>query len=202
MTSFFTTKITKLSLSLTLLIFFSTHTSCTTSQECKSALSDLTTEVVVGGLSTVITGVPFNVPSIISNVKDALNECNGEIMETLTANASKSNIRLSKKNNDGSFSEVISNNFDVPEIPEAMQAEENYELLITEPGEYQIITLADATSVVDERDENNNASPTVSLGSGKTGAKIASFTVLPNPNFKKAAQAPVVEILSRTVIIK
>ncbi len=202
MKTFFTTKITKLSLAFTILILLTTHTSCTTSPECKSALADLTIDVVIGGASTISTGVPFNVPSIIKNVKDVLNDCNGEIIGTLTANASKSNIRLSRKNTDGSFSEVISNNFDVPAIPEAMEAEENYELLITEPGEYQIITLADATSLVDERNEDNNASPSVSLGSGKTNYKVATFTVLPNPSYTKRADAPIVEILSRTVTVR
>ena len=168
------------------------------SKDCGTALADLICEAAISAVSTIAVGIPFNVINLINNVPETLEKCKGDIIDTFTADESTSNIKVSLANSSGQYESVTNNNFSVPQIPSGNTAMEDYSLIINEPGEYQIITFADAELDVSERDENNNTADPVDIA-GKKEKRGLIIKVLPNPNFKRSEGAPIVEILGRTV---
>ncbi len=172
--------------------------------KCGNALCDLITNIAFQGAVSVLAGNPIVIPNLIENVKETVEECKGELLETATAALSESRLQIDFDASNNYGTNVLNNNFSVPEIPGGMSAEESYEFLFTEPGDYRLITFADDKKNNEERDEDNNKSADEFAEAGKTanpGSVRAPLIihVLPNPNFtRQKGQAPV-EILSRTV---
>ncbi len=193
---------TKISIFSSLLLIFATFSNLSCNEGCKDALCDLTTEIVFAGTSTILAGVPFNVPNIIRNLADATIEC-----LTLSAGESESRLKIDYDvNSNGSFSQSeLNGNFDVPGIDAGYSAEEDYQFTFNSPGEYRLITFADDTEQVDEREEDNNASTPDIASAGRLSEPVKQaliITVLPNPDYKKTPGEPNVKLLSRTVTIK
>lgn len=186
-----------------LLLMFSLflNLSCTLTKECKDALADLTTDVAIAGATTILTGIPFNVPNVIKNIIDVTKEC-----LTLAAGESESRLKIDYDlNSNSSYSEnKLNNNFAVPSINAGEQANENYTFSFNTPGQYRLITFADDTEVVTERDENNNASAPDIASAGRMAEPVKQvliITVLPNPDYVKPVGAPDVELISRIVTV-
>ncbi|MBK7410907.1 MAG: hypothetical protein IPJ40_24285 [Saprospirales bacterium] len=110
-----------------------TNSQC--SKECGFALCDMVTEIVVDGVLTVVAGAPFNIPNLIKNLPETANACRGDILETLSAKASQSRIKIDYDiNNNGSYAQNVKNSpFDVPEILPGDGAEEMYSFLLMNP---------------------------------------------------------------------
>lgn len=174
---------------------------CNGSEGCKDALCDLTTDVVIAGASTILAGVPFNVPNVIRNIADATIAC-----LTLPAGESESRLKIDyDAAGNGSYNENrLNNNFAVPGINAGDQANENYTFSFNTPGQYRLITFADDKEQVSERDESNNASTPDIATAGRLSEpskQTLIITVLPNPNYTKSAKTPDVELINRTVTI-
>ncbi len=162
------------------------NVSCTGDPECDSSIIDLTIQVSIAAGSTIIAGVPFNVGSLIPCALKTGVDCQDQIR---TAVASVAKMATSKKQASGQYTNIENKNYNVPQIPADSQANTNVATTFTEPGDYQIITFADVQNNVNEFDENNNSSNPLNAG-----ARMVSQTihVLPNPNYKKPANAPTV----------
>ena len=52
-------------------------------------MADLTTDVAIAGATTILTGIPFNVPNVIKNIIDVTKEC-----LTLAAGESESRLKI------------------------------------------------------------------------------------------------------------
>lgn len=171
------------------------------SPQCESALADLITNIAFSGISTVLVGQPINVPNLIQNAKNTVEECKGDILETLGAGESESRLKIDYDEGGGTFGlNKINGNFYVPGIPAGSTAEENYSFSFNVPGDYRLVTFCDDKKNVEERDESNNESDKVNTKAGRSAGALI-IRVLPNPDFVKKPGQPDVEILSRTVRI-
>jgi hypothetical protein len=176
--------------------------------ECGSALCDLIADIALGATASVVAGEQFSIPNVISNVPELVETCGGALLETISAKASKSRIKIDFDiNGNGSYSKnEINSQFETGEIPAGEAMEEGYTFEFYDPGEYRLITYADDTNVNKERDETNNASAEEFLESGRLKAPVKLpliIKVLPNPDpkFKWKEGEPRVKIISRTVTL-
>ena len=177
---------------------------CNLSGECSAALADLFTDIILQGSITIIAGTPFPVTSSVTNLTNTVQQCKGDIRETLTAGASQSRLQIDfDPTGSGNFSQnELNNNFAVPEIPPSDTCLCDYEFIFTEPGDYRLITFADDMEDVEERDETNNESnPKIANPRGTTEYAKAPLIirVLPNPNFTRKPGQPKVEVVSYRV---
>jgi len=182
------------------------NNSCECTAECSSALADLITNIAINAAVVVVAGTAFDIPNVIENTRNTVQECKGLVLETLKAGKSQSRMRVdfdANSNNTFSKNEVNKNYF-VPEIPPGGKASEQYRFSFNEPGDYRLITYADDKNDVDERDETNNTSDPEFVESGLvagTGSRSVIIRVLPNPKYNRAENEPFVQILSRTVTV-
>lgn len=182
-------------------------------EDCLKSLADLTTRIAVQGAVSIISGVPFELPNLIQNVPDVVNACI-TTPALFKAVRSKSRIKVDYDGNgDGSFeSNELNNNFEVPEIDVNQMAEENYELIFDEPGDYRVITFADDFNDVEEQNEKNNTSNEAKATAGFRANSTSNYssspliiTVLPSSTFdsnKENSKTKRVTILKRTVTVK
>ncbi len=191
------------SLSMVILLSFTTLLSCDKCKdpECKDALADLTTDILITGTTTILAGVPFNIPNVIRNIADASITC-----LTLSAGESESRVKIDyDASSNGSFSENKNNsNFVVPGINAGDQANQNYEFSFNTPGQYRLINFGDDKGQVTERNEGNNSSAPDIASAGRLSEPNKQpliITVLPNPNYKKGIDEPDVKLINYTVTI-
>lgn len=171
------------------------------SKECKAALADLTSELVIAGSVKIFAGVKFDIPTIIKNLVDTGIKCS-----TLSAGESEARVKIDyDEKSNGSFSQNLSNeNTYVPVIDPGKQANINYSYKFNSIGQYRLITFADDKNQVKERDEKNNgADPNIATvkSSSNPAKNVLIITVLPNPNYTKGPKEPDVQLISRTKTI-
>jgi len=182
--------------------------SCSVSEECMKSLCDLTTSIAVATGSSVVipAGSAFTFVNVIKNASDAYSKCGTEISKLTNTNINVK-YKTNLKNGNGDEYKVIFNKdeYAVPQIEPDKKANEEYEIPFNEPGEYLIVTNADNRNTTQERNENNNLSPALGAGTGKKtlskeeiGIKVI---VLPNPNYKKKLNEPMLEVRRKSVTI-
>lgn len=165
-------------------------------KDCQDGIINLTSKVGLAVGTQVLAGVPFNVQSIIPCVLDVFKECSKNDSET--ANASTARMAVNMQVN-GNYNNIGNDEYATPAINAGSQATSNRPVTFNDPGNYQVITFADTKNNVSETNEGDNNSNVIS---GNVRLAVVTITVLPNPHFKKATNAPIVEFGKTTTIIE
>ena len=160
------------------------------------ALADLVTDIFIE-FDEVAAGETFRFTNLISNVKDVVSTCS---TETAGASNTKMDVYYSDTQN-GSYQEIsVDNFFAIPPITPESQARENYDVLFTTPGYYNIQTKADGKEIISERNENNNEAQID--GKGKRSVRPQLGVIIKVTEGKNLNPTPQMILLNRTVIIE
>ncbi|MEM9821168.1 MAG: CARDB domain-containing protein [Bacteroidota bacterium] len=175
------------------------------SKECSSVLPDLIVAFKIDGLQTVVVGQALTIPISISNIANTVEHCDGDALETATAEASQSSFQIDfDRDEDGSFGQnELSTCFDIAPIPAGETAVETYVFSFDQPGIYRLVAMVDKSNVVDESNEFNNTTPTTTFDSGGRFSADQEFalvlSVLVKPEHHRPEEAPLVRLLSRSI---
>lgn len=181
-----------------------TLTNSTCDEDCGFALCDLVTEIVIDGTLSVLAGTPVAIPNLIENLPEVAVACKDDLVETLSAAASQSRIKIDfDANSNATFAQNVKDSqFSVNEISAGSSVTENYTYTFNQPGVYRLITFCDADNANEERNESNNKSADEYGESFRLKGQVKKpliIHVLPNPDYQRKEGEPYINLISRVV---